>query len=223
MLLSSGLDSTVNLAWSLKDNKVVTALTFDYGQVSALKEISRSKALCELYQVPHLVVNVTWFSQFSKSSLNSGQDIPLAQNVSIDDLEISQKTAKSVWVPNRNGIFLNIAAGFAEGADANKVIAGFNLEEASTFPDNSSDFLFATNRALEFSTANKVKTTSLTIEMNKTQIVKKALELKVPLEKMWPCYQSFETWCGDCESCQRFKRALFANGIDFEELSGGNG
>lgn len=216
--MSSGLDSSVNLAWAVQEMDLSLALTFDYGQLSASKEIEFSQKLCKQYKVSHQIVDLKWFSSFSKSSLNSGADLPLAGDVSIDDLEISIKTAKSVWVPNRNGIFLNIAAGFAEGFGADFVIAGFNKEEAATFPDNSLDFLKATDLALQYSTANRLKTHSYTISMDKTEIVKKGLELNLDFSKVWPCYQNFKQWCGECESCQRYRRALKANGIDFERI-----
>ena len=51
-----------------------------------------------------------------------------------------------------NGIFLNIAAGFAEALSAQAVLPGFNKEEAATFPDNSVDFLESLNHSFSFST-----------------------------------------------------------------------
>lgn len=139
--------------------------------------------------------------------------MPTAGEVAIDDLQTSQNTAKAVWVPNRNGIFLNIAAGFAEGLGAETVIPGFNVEEATTFPDNSFPYMKALDESFIFSTANHVKVYCYSVNMDKTEIVKDSIRLKVPFEKLWPCYQAFEKWCGECESCQRFQRAVKANGV----------
>src|SRR5439155_35646 len=59
--------------------------------------------------------------------------------------EMSERSAKAVWVPNRNGCFIEIAAAHAESMDAERLITGFNREEAATFPDNSKAYVGAVN------------------------------------------------------------------------------
>lgn len=218
VLLSSGLDSTVNLYSSLKDFEVSLALTFDYGQKSAKKEVECSRKLCEKLGVKHKVLDLSFFKDIGKSSLiEKDQHIPSGNEVSIDDKKVSLETAKSVWVPNRNGIFLNIAAGFAESLGAQKVIPGFNKEEAETFPDNSVPYLKSVTQALTFSTSNKVEVHCYTSEMKKSEIVKHGKSLNVDWMLMWPCYHNHEKWCGQCESCQRSKRALEENSVHLSE------
>lgn len=219
VLLSSGLDSTVNLFMAHHSGKVELALTFNYGQRAAEKEIEKSRQLCHYLNIPHKVIDVTWITELGKSALiDQSKAIPQGEQVQIDSIEQSSVTAKSVWVPNRNGIFLNIAAGYAESLLADSIVPGFNKEEAVTFPDNSSDFILAVNKSLNFSTSNQVKVHCYTIKMNKTEIVKKGLDHKVPFHLMWPCYQNLEHWCGECESCQRAYRAFQTNGIKTEEF-----
>lgn len=218
MLLSAGLDSSVNLAYAVKHSEVVLALTFDYGQMAAPKEIMAAAGLCKTYSIPHSIVDLTWFNDFSDSALNSKQDLPVSHSVSLDDQSTSEKSALSVWVPNRNGIFLNIAAGYAEGLGADWVIPGFNKEEAQTFPDNSLKFIEALNESFKYSTGGRVSLKCFTSSLNKTEIVKLGIDLQVDFSKLWPCYQNLDKWCGECESCQRFKRALRSNGLNFEEL-----
>ena len=220
VLLSSGLDSSFNLYKAREKYEVVLALTFNYGQRAMRREIEHSKKLADSLNIPHKVIDLTWFRDFTSTSLVSGQGIPTGTDVEIDSLSRSQETKKSVWVPNRNGIFLNIAAGFAEGLKAQAVIPGFNFEEAQTFPDNSQAFLKALDNSFAYSTESRVVTECFSTELNKTQIVAEALRIGVPLAMLWPCYLDGDTWCGTCESCQRFKRAVEANGIDFEELRG---
>jgi 7-cyano-7-deazaguanine synthase len=218
VLLSSGLDSSFNLYKARKTYEVVLALTFDYGQRAARREIESAQRLATSVNVPHKVIDLTWFRDFTSTSLVSGGQIPIGHDVEIDSLPKSLETAKSVWVPNRNGIFLNIAAGFAEGLKAAAVIPGFNYEEAQTFPDNSRAFLKALDHSFSYSTGSGVVTECFSAEMNKSQIVNEAIRIGVPLAELWPCYFDGDTWCGTCESCQRFKRALEANGVDFEQL-----
>jgi len=209
VLLSSGLDSSVNLFKAHRELHVIRALTFNYGQRAAKKEIACSQNLCQMLGIEHQVVPLEWLGHVTKTSLvNVAHDVPVGAAVSIDDYDQSMTTAKAVWVPNRNGIFLNVAAGIAEALGADYIIPGFNAEEAVTFPDNSQDFLTATDVALSFSTANHVKTLCYTTDMNKSQIVQLGRELSVPFELLWPCYFSEDKWCGQCESCQRFNRAM---------------
>lgn len=209
LLLSGGLDSAYNLYAAPKDYDVVLAITFDYGQRAAEREIISSSKLCEHLGVEHRIIHLPWFKEFTSTGLvNRESEIPVGGDVQIDAELRSQETAKAVWVPNRNGIFLNIAAAFAEGLGAEIVLAGFNLEEAQTFPDNSQEYLDAATEALRFSTANHVKVQSYCANLTKTEIVKRAQELRLPFTQIWPCYFSNEDWCGQCESCQRFARAV---------------
>jgi 7-cyano-7-deazaguanine synthase len=215
VLLSGGLDSTVNLYLAAQKSQVLQVLTFDYGQKARTKELQSASKLCQKLNIPHQVISLSFFSQIGGSSLTDhSQVIPTGKDVSIDDMAVSQKTAKSVWVPNRNGIFLNIAAGFAESLKADWVIPGFNIEEAATFPDNSKNFLNALDHSFSFSTANQVVTQCFTTDLNKTEIVQLGIKLGVDWGLMWPCYHENEKWCGQCESCQRSKRAFRQAQVD---------
>ena len=215
VLLSAGLDSSVNLLEAHREGSVLLALTFDYGQRAAKSEIRSAQNLCAELGLRHQVIELPFIKSFGKSSLiDSTKNIPTQGQVSIDDLKVSQKTAESVWVPNRNGILLNIAAGFAEALGADAIVPGFNIEEAQTFPDNSTDYLKALDQSFSFSTANKVVTRCFTDQLNKTQIVKRGIELGLDFNHIWPCYFSAENWCGVCESCQRSLRAMKANGVN---------
>lgn len=214
VLLSGGMDSTVNLYEAQQHSDVVLALTFDYGQKAASRELQATQKIAQDRKVKHQILPLTFIKDFGQSSLTqASMQVPSGTDVSIDDLTVSQVTAKSVWVPNRNGIFLNVAAGFAESLQADWIIPGFNLEEATTFPDNSQAYLEASTASLAFSTGNKVQVKCFTTHLNKTEIVKRGEELQVNWKNIWPCYHSGETWCGQCESCQRSMRAFKAAGV----------
>lgn len=208
VLLSAGLDSTVNLLSALKDGPVVKVLTFDYGQKAAAREIEKSQYICKKLKLNHQVVSLPFFKDFTKTSLIAqDQLIPQSKDVDIHSHATSLKTADRVWVPNRNGIFLNIAAGFAEGLEADVVIPGFNAEEAATFPDNSKAYQQKLDESFSYSTMRKIKVKCYTIDMNKTEILKMGLKLGLVLADLWPCYFGGKELCGECESCLRFKNA----------------
>jgi 7-cyano-7-deazaguanine synthase len=220
LLLSSGLDSSANLALAhkYKDFKIVLSLTINYGQKSALKEANHAKKISKFYNVKNIYYD---FSSFSKlvqknSSLLTGKDIPSPKN--LDNESETKKTAKKVWVPNRNLVLISIAAAVAESQNLDAIVVGFNKEEAKTFPDNSNAFIKKVNESLAYSTLNHVQVLSHTIKLNKTEIVKEISKLNFPFELVWSCYHNNKFHCGECESCKRFKRALI-NGLDFKTSS----
>jgi 7-cyano-7-deazaguanine synthase len=202
-ILSGGLDSTVSLAAAARAMDLVLALTFDYGQRAAKREREASARIARRYRVPHRVIELPWLAGITRSSLvNRAARLP--RN------EMSTSSAKAVWVPNRNGVFIEIAAAHAEALGATRLITGFNREEAATFPDNSVPYVKAVNRALSFSTANGVEVTSFTGTLDKRGIVRLGRKLGAPLDLVWPCYEGGREWCRTCESCLRSLRALDA-------------
>ncbi|MCD5424943.1 MAG: 7-cyano-7-deazaguanine synthase QueC, partial [Methanosarcinaceae archaeon] len=211
-LLSSGLDSTVAHTIISESVNIELSLTFDYGQKSVKKEIEYAKKLSDYFNVEHKVVDIKWLVELTNTALvNSKKKIPKLtfEDISDDaDSCITKESAKSVWVPNRNGVMLNIAASFAESLGCKYIIVGFNKEEAQTFPDNSIEYMRALDSSLAYSTQNHVKVIAPLIEFNKTEIVKKAIRLKAPLHLSWSCYHGEESPCGECESCVRRMRAF---------------
>jgi 7-cyano-7-deazaguanine synthase len=203
ILLSGGLDSLVSLGLS---QGVELALTFDYGQKAAQAEISASKKICEYYGVAHRVIELNWLKEITHTALVGAQELP-------SGIDSPVESAKAVWVPNRNGLFLNIAAAFADAneqeQDYDRIIIGANKEEAQTFPDNTREFIDRINAEFEFSTLKKPKVEAPLIDLDKKEIVKKALEAGIPLELAMSCYNG--TNCGVCESCVRFNNAITAS------------
>jgi 7-cyano-7-deazaguanine synthase len=209
VLLSGGLDSAVSLAQALREGEVKLCLTFDYGQRAAAREIDASSALAVHYGLRHRVVPLPFLKEITNTALvNPQASVPEPGAEDLDSYDASAESARSVWVPNRNGIFINIAAGFAESMGAGQVVTGFNAEEAVTFPDNSADYLQAAGRALSYSTLSGIRVLSYTLMLDKAGIVRLGRRLGVPLEKVWPCYLGGERLCGRCESCKRYFRAL---------------
>ena len=139
--------------------------------------------------------------------------MPDISGVELDDVQgLALESAASVWVPNRNGLFINIAAVYAENlGQPSSIITGFNSEEAATFTDNSVDFIFSINQSLKYSTMQETTVVSPTSELNKTDIVSEGLRLDIPWDYIWSCYSDQSQLCGVCESCRRFKRALLNN------------
>lgn len=210
VLLSSGLDSAVAFKMALDDWGVELALTFDYGQRAAGKEIDCARRMCERYGVRHEVVELPWLEDVTCTSLvNRGEKVPTPTEAELDQIKgRALETAHAVWVPNRNGAFINIAGCYADATGIERIVCGFNAEEGATFPDNTPEYVDAVNKSLYYSTENHAKVYAPVIDLDKAQIIKKGVSIRAPLDLSWSCYFSGKRPCGKCESCMRRARAF---------------
>jgi 7-cyano-7-deazaguanine synthase len=209
VLMSGGLDSAVNLAEAAARTKPALALTFDYGQRAAPRELEAGASLAKYYGVRHQIIELPWFTELLPEAIGGGGEPA--------DADVSDE---AVWVPNRNGVFVAVGAAYAEALGASLLITGFNAEEAVAFPDNSREYIDAANLALSYSTKGAVELFSFTAEMAKVDIVRRAVELNVPLEMTYSCYEGRERMCGLCPSCRRTVIAIAGAGVlrEYESL-----
>ncbi len=178
----------------------------NYGQKAWKNEQAAALKVCEQLQVPLQVMDVSNIFLGERSALISRADIP-TDEVDIESHSASLKSKEKVWVANRNGVLLNVAACVAEKKQAAWIIPGFNAEEASTFPDNSVEYIEKMNACLKLSTANAVQVKCFSQDMVKEEILKDLVQLGGDIDNIWSCYYAGEKICGKCESCQRFLRA----------------
>lgn len=198
-LLSGGLDSTISFLFGRKICRIVMALTFDYGQRAAKREIASARKIAARYRIPHRVLNMHWLREFTSSFLVKGKK--LSSDIS-DMWDI-----KNLWIPNRNALFISAGAAVAEGLGCELVITGFNAEEAVDFPDNTGDFVKAMNTSLRFSTLKRIRVISYTQNLRKHRVVTLGEELKAPWELIHSCYLGGRLMCGKCMSCTRLIEA----------------
>ena len=59
----------------------------------------------------------------------------------------------------------------------------------------------------------QVKIEAPFVKMTKKDVVAKGLELKVPYELTWSCYEGHDKPCGVCGTCIDRKRAFEENGV----------
>jgi len=210
-LHSGGLDSTVAAHLAMREVDIACALTFDYGQRARKREMQAAGLSCEAMGVEHRIIELPWLAEATGTALvNEDAQIP---KVTSDALgEGDEERAEAVWVPNRNGVLIAAAAAIAEGMGTDRIVTGFNAEEAESFPDNSAPFVEATNEALEYSTRNSVKLMSPTLHMTKGEIARQFILLELEPNAFWCCYEGGERLCGECESCARTIRAFKSAG-----------
>ncbi|MCD4768477.1 MAG: 7-cyano-7-deazaguanine synthase QueC [Methanosarcinales archaeon] len=211
-LLSSGLDSTVAFKQALDTFGSVICLTFDYGQRAATIEIGNAAAICSKYGCEHHVILLPWYRNFG-GALTGIKELPTPSANDLDNLERSEESARSVWVPARNMVFLSIAAAFAEERGLKHIVVGFDAEEGATFPDNTPEFIELFDRAMEYGTMNHPTIFAPLAGLDKDEIVRLGLKIQAPLEYSWSCYTAGPLPCGVCESCMRRKRAFLSVGI----------
>ena len=212
VLLSGGLDSLVSIADVKKKCDNILALTFDYGQKAFEKEYDSSSKIAKFYNIKHEVIKLDWLNKISGSTLNTKEEIPKLEKTDLNDIDKTKQSARSVWVPNRNALFVNIAACYCESLSYNYIVLGANKEEGATFKDNTQNFVDAINLSLKNSLNTKVELIAPLINMTKTEIVKYGIELGIPFEYIHSCYISSDKNCSKCESCIRLRRALEQNG-----------
>ncbi len=197
VLLSGGLDSTVSACVARQKTAPVFALTFDYGQRAARMELEAAKRICRVLKIPHKSVALPFFEEFSRLMLlrSKSTDVKKAEKV------------ESLWIPNRNGLFINIAACYAEYYGSGLIITGFNREEACEFPDNSAEFMEAINESLRYSTLSRVKVESYVADLTKKEIYQLGIKYNAPLKLIYSCYLGEKEMCGKCASCKRLIEA----------------
>ena len=204
-LLSGGLDSGVATASFLSEpgNQIRAALYCDYGQRAAEQEFRAAKRLAKHFSIPLHRYELPWLADLARLSCSrlvpGSGELPAATKADPGD----QNTAAAVWVPARNAVFVSIAAALAEASQADCVVAGFNREEAATFPDNSQAFLSAATAFLQLGTRSGMQVVSPTIRWDKSEIVAEAQRLGFSSTDFWSCYEGGKQPCGKCESCVR--------------------
>ena len=207
-LLSGGLDSVVAAAaWMAGGNHLARCLTFDYGQRASAREAEVAQQFCARHSLSWERLALPWLASAShlvgSALVDVGKAMPSGTLADPGDA----RTAAAVWVPARNCVFLAIGAAFAEALGATVVIAGFNREEAATFPDNSEAFVAAAGEFLTQGTRTGVSVAGPVQHLDKRGIVAAARQLGIARSDLWFCYEGGAEPCGRCESCLRSERA----------------
>jgi 7-cyano-7-deazaguanine synthase len=206
--MSGGMDSTLSAYIMKKTGYEIVAVHFNYEQRTEAKELTCFHAICdELKVISRYVLDLNFFAQIGASALTD-------KNIEVPTGGI-QEGVPVTYVPFRNGIFLSMAAAIAEKEGAEVIAIGVVEEDSSGYPDCRESFIQSMQRTINLGTKDD---TNIVIEMplvhlKKSQIVKYALELNVPLNLTWSCYKSEDKACGVCDSCRLRLRGFDAAGV----------
>lgn len=208
VLLSGGLDSVVAAAlWLDRGGAIALCLTMDYGQRAAEREAEAAANFCRRHRLVHQRLALPWLAALARQRGTALVDAARLLPTGTLSAPGDAQSAKAVWVPARNAVFLAIAAAHAETLGAGVVVAGFNREEAATFPDNSAEFVAAGTAFLGLGAQPPVAVASPTLALDKPGIVQHARRLGLSPADLWSCYTEGPVPCGACESCLRSARA----------------
>lgn len=215
VLFSGGLDSSTCLALAVHqygaDN--VTALFCHYGQKHS-KEAESAQTVAFHYGVQLKSLDLSLIFADSDCSLlkRSTQDIPLESY----EMQLKSTGGKpvSTYVPFRNGLFLSAAASIALSLGCHKIFYGAHADDAAgnAYPDTSLAFNEAISKSIWIGSGRQLSLEAPFIDKTKAQVVKTGLELKVPFEKTWSCYEGSQKPCCRCGTCIDRIRAFELNG-----------
>ena len=217
VLSSGGLDSTTCLAMAVEKfgNKNVVAISIFYGQRHA-RELESAKKVADFYKVDHYEFNAAAIMEFSDSALLNSSMESLEQNSYGEQVKKNSRIA--TYVPFRNGLMISMAASFADGlfnGEETEIFVGVHQDDAAVnaYPDCSEKFISAIGEAVEIGTYGKIKVVAPFVGKTKADVVKMGLNLKVPYELTWSCYEHGEIPCGKCATCIDRAKAFELNGV----------
>ena len=216
VLVSGGMDSLVTTAMAAQSGFGLAAMHVNYGQRTWQKELESFRSICDYFHIEQrLEVNADFLGLVGGSSLTD-------YSMPVSGADLQGSTIPTSYVPFRNAGFLSMAVSWSEVIGAEKIFIGAVEEDSSGYPDCRKVFYDAFNTVIALGTKPETSIEILTplIEMQKSEIVRKGMELHVPFELSWSCYKSEGKACGLCDSCARRLRAFELEGerdpIDYE-------
>lgn len=218
VLSSGGVDSTTCLALAIdqlgKEN--VAAVSIFYGQKHD-KELQCARNIAAHYEVPHYELDLSQILKYSNCSLLQGSTEEIAHKSYAEQIEEDGEGMVSTYVPFRNGLMLSAVASLGMSLfpdDTVQIYLGAHADDAAgnAYADCSEEFVNNMTKAISIGTYDKVQVVAPFAAKNKAQLVKVGLELKVPYELTWSCYEGGDTPCGTCGTCIDRIKAFELNG-----------
>ena len=223
VLFSGGVDSTTCLGIAVNKYGAdeVLALSLYYGQKHS-RELEAARKIAARYGVKHKELDLALIFADSDCSLLSGSTEDIPKESYAEQLKKTDGKPVSTYVPFRNGLFLASAASIALSNGCTEIYYGAHSDDAAgnAYPDCSSDFNDAINRAIYLGSGEELHVVAPFIGMNKAQVIAEGLKLSVPYELTWSCYEGGDKPCGSCGTCRDRIAAFRANGMDDPAMKG---
>jgi 7-cyano-7-deazaguanine synthase len=209
-LLSGGLDSATAAALAQEAGYRVIGLSFDYGQrhrreLEAARQVAASLGLSE-----HHTIQVNLAAWGGSALTDAAIAVPTAG--------VQAGVIPSTYVPGRNTVFIALGLSLAEAQGAERLVLGVNAVDYSGYPDCRPDYLAAFQTLADLASkagreGHGARLWAPLVEWSKTEIVREAQRLGVPIASTWSCYSGGSAPCGVCDSCRIRDDALVAAGL----------
>lgn len=216
VLFSGGLDSTTCLARAVSQYGAdeVLALSVSYGQKHT-KEIGAAKQIAAHCGVKLQTLDLAQIFADSDCSLLQGSSAEIPAESYAEQLAKTDGKPVSTYVPFRNGLFLSSAASIALSHGCEVILYGAHADDAAgnAYPDCSSDFNEAINRAIWLGSGKQLRVEAPFVGKTKADVVAEGLRLHAPYHLTWSCYEGGAHPCGKCGTCRDRAAAFAANGV----------
>ena len=224
VLVSGGMDSCVTAAIAAQEYELAF-LHVSYGQRTQERERQAFNDIADYYGAKRrLIADIGYLKEIGGSSLTD-QRMPVSESgLPPNRVAASEKPAviPTSYVPFRNTHLLSIAVSWAEVMGAHRIFIGAVEEDSSGYPDCRKEYYAAFNNLVKVGTKPETRIEVITplIDMRKSEIVLKGMELGAPLGLTWSCYKNTGKACGVCDSCllrlRGFKEAGVQDPIEYE-------
>ncbi|MFC1453255.1 7-cyano-7-deazaguanine synthase QueC [Verrucomicrobiota bacterium] len=219
VLLSGGMDSATLLHYVKRALGVpeVHALSFVYGQKHSRELAMASRQAASAGAVEHRIVDVSFLGGLlgaSSALLDGGADVPDLASLTPDE-----RRQPPTYVPNRNMVFLSIAAAYAESRGVRDVYYGAQAQDEYGYWDCTEEFVDGISALLGLNRRAGVRVRAPFVNETKAGILRMGLRLGVDYAHTWSCYRGAEKPCGTCPTCVERAAAFRAAGRDDPLLS----
>lgn len=195
VMVSGGLDSTTVCHLLVKAGTEVHPIFFDYGQHCAETEWAKVNEVLPMEALPPERINLSDIFRGSSSRMIVEADL-WTEAVVDDDL----------YIPYRTMLFFASAAARAQTVGILDVYSGFINSNHAKEIDCSTEFM---NGLDELSVGvGAVRFHAPFGTSSKSDVVRKAVELAVPIGRTFSCQASSSFPCGACPNCVERLNAL---------------
>lgn len=208
ILLSGGLDSSTLLHYvkARLNARRLYALTIRYGQKHARETVCAVAQARAAGVLEHRQLDLAFFGELVAGA--SALTDPAVPVPALAELAPPQLDQPPTYVPNRNMLFLALAAAFAESQGVADVFYGAQAQDHYGYWDCTPEFLQRMNAVLALNRRTPVVLHAPFMLWRKSEIVKIGLDLGVDYAATWSCYRGDAAPCGACPSCVE-RRAAF--------------
>lgn len=203
--MSGGMDSVTMLHDLHAQGHELSVVSFNYGQ-RHIKELEIAKRNTQRLKVPHKVIDMAFMAQLLDNSALTG-------DVEVPEGHYAAENMKLTVVPNRNMIMASIAIGMAVNMEYDAVALGVHSGDHAIYPDCRPEFVSALRTTSLIANYKPIDILAPYLYADKTQIIKRGLDVGVDYSDTWTCYKGGLKACGVCGSCQERLEAFHNNNI----------